>query len=280
MNIAYFPNQTALQSEPVWQGFLESCKKHGMTPVENAMDADAAVIWSMLWHGRMKENRQVYQHYQNQGKPVFILEVGALKRGVTWKVALNNITRNGIYADHGILDLNRHKKISVNLEPVKENRKKEILIAGQHILSHQWEGQPSVQEWLDNIISQIRQHTDRPIVVRPHPRFPFSFKNTNARLEMPKRRSMAVNDFDFEVDYHCIVNHNSGPSIQAPLNGTPVICDSSSLAWPVSSKFEEIDKILLPDREDWFLKLCHTEWTVEEIRAGIPLSRLLPYLKT
>ena len=37
---------------------------------------------------------------------------------------------------------------------------------------------------------------------------------------------------------------------------------------------ENIENILLPDREVWFLKLCHTEWLVDEIAKGIPLKRL------
>jgi hypothetical protein len=70
------------------------------------------------------------------------------------------------------------------------------------------------------------------------------------------------------------VNHNSGPAVQAAIAGVPIICDSSSLAYPVSDKFENIENIALPDRQEWFLKLCHTEWTVEEIAQGIPLQRL------
>ena len=96
MKIAYFPNQTALQSEPIWQAFLEGCKNNNIIPVENSMDAVAAVIWSVLWHGRMKSNQQVYNHYRNQNKPVFIIEVGALKRGTTWKISLNHINALGI----------------------------------------------------------------------------------------------------------------------------------------------------------------------------------------
>jgi hypothetical protein len=76
-----------------------------------------------------------------------------------------------------------------------------------------------------------------------------------------------------------VVNHNSGPAVQAAINGVPVICDHSSLAFPVSDQIENIDSITLPDREDWFLKLCHTEWTVPEIVEGTPIRRLISDLK-
>jgi hypothetical protein len=71
-----------------------------------------------------------------------------------------------------------------------------------------------------------------------------------------------------------VINHNSGPAVQAAIYGTPIICDKTSLAGEISGKFEDIENIKLPDREDWFLRLCHTEWTIEEIAKGIPQSRL------
>ena len=64
--------------------------------------------------------------------------------------------------------------------------------------------------------------------------------------------------------------------MQAAIQGVPVLCDSSSLASTVSASWETLDNPQLPDREEWFLKLCHTEWTVNEITQGIPLQRLLP----
>jgi hypothetical protein len=73
-----------------------------------------------------------------------------------------------------------------------------------------------------------------------------------------------------------VINHNSGPAVQAAINGVPVVCDPSSLAGELSEKLENIESPVLPNRDEWFLKLCHTEWSVDEIARGIPLQRLLP----
>jgi hypothetical protein len=62
--------------------------------------------------------------------------------------------------------------------------------------------------------------------------------------------------------------------VQAAINGIPIICDSSSLAFPVSEIWQNLENPQLPNRDEWFLQLCHTEWTVEEITQGIPLARL------
>ena len=72
-----------------------------------------------------------------------------------------------------------------------------------------------------------------------------------------------------------MINHNSGPAVQAAIQGVPVLCDMSSLAAELSFDWSQIDQPTLPDRQQWFLRLCHTEWTVEEICQGIPLGRLI-----
>ena len=75
-------------------------------------------------------------------------------------------------------------------------------------------------------------------------------------------------------DCHAIVNHNSGPGIQAALAGTRPIVDVSSLAYPVSIQIENIDQTYTVDRDQWLTEICHTEYTVQEIQQGLWLRRL------
>jgi hypothetical protein len=103
----------------------------------------------------------------------------------------------------------------------------------------------------------------------------FPLKIPGIIIDQPKRVPNTYDDFNIFYNYHCVINHNSGPAVQAAIRGVPVICDASSLASQLSGTIENIEKITLPDREDWFLKLSHTEWTVEEISNGLPQSRLI-----
>ena len=102
-------------------------------------------------------------------------------------------------------------------------------------------------------------------MVRPHPRAPLRLQNPDFSVEYPKKLHGTYDDFNINYNYHCVINHNSGPTVQAAIRGTPIICDSTSLAHEISGNFENIENIALPPREDWFLRLCHTEWTAEEI---------------
>ena len=272
MRFRLYREHGALNSRPVFDAFEQGLKSLGHEIV-NTPDG-IPVIWSVLWHGRMAHNEKIYQTYW----PVVIIEVGNLHRGATWRVSLNHINRLGKFGNHEDLDPDRPKKLGVTLAPIKENRRPEIMIATQHQRSLQWQGQPSMADWTRSTVEKIRQHSDRKIVVRPHPRSPISLNIPRVEVGMPRQIAGTYDDFDIDYNCHCVVNHNSGPAVQAAIHGTPVICDTSSLAGEISGKFEDIENIKLPDREDWFLRLCHTEWTVSEIAQGIPMQRLMPLI--
>ena len=272
MRFRLYREYGALNSRPVFDAFEQGLKSLGHEIV-NTPDG-IPVIWSVLWHGRMAHNEKIYQTYW----PIVIIEVGNLHRGKTWRVSLTHINSLGKFGNHENLDPDRPKKLGVTLAPIKENRRPEIMIATQHQRSLQWQGQPSMADWTRSTVEKIRQHSDRKIVVRPHPRSPISLNIPGVEVGMPRQIAGTYDDFDIDYNCHCVVNHNSGPAVQAAIHGTPVICDTSSLAGEISGKFEDIENIKLPDREDWFLRLCHTEWTVSEIAQGIPMQRLMPLI--
>jgi hypothetical protein len=267
----------ALNSAPIFAALEKGIQENGFSLVNQGQDVD--VIWSVLWHGRMQKNQLIYNQCRKQNKPIVIIEVGNLRRGDTWRISIDHIHSHGIFGNTENLDKNRPNVIGVNLKPPQQKRNDKILIACQHDRSLQWEGQPQMAEWVRQKISEIRKFTNKSIVVRPHPRSPFVLNVPGVAFETPKKLTGSYDSFDIDYNYHCVINHNSGPAVQAAINGIPVICHQSSLAFPVSGSVETIDSISLPDRQDWFLKLCHTEWTVDEIAKGIPISRLTPELK-
>ena len=274
MRFRLYREYGALNSRPVFDAFEQGLKTLGHTVV--AADEDVSVIWSILWSGRMLPNRKIYHEAIKNNKPIIIIEVGNLLRNNTWRVGLNHINGLGIFGNDVNLDNSRPTKLGIQLQPERSTRRKEILIAAQHQQSLQWEDQKPMAEWVHLTVNQIKQYSDRPIVVRSHPRSRLIVPGIN--VEVPQMIPNTYDSFDFDHSYHCVINHNSGPTVQAAVQGIPVICDQSGLAYPVSSTFNQIESIALPNREEWFLKLCHTEWTVSEIAQGIPLKRLEKFL--
>jgi hypothetical protein len=275
MRLAYFPNQIAQNGAPVLTAFLDSCHIAGIDLAEEAWDADVAVIWSVLWAGRMSKNQQVYQHYRQQNKPVIVIDIGALYRGTTWKIAVNNITANGYYGHQHDLDWDRPKKLQISLGHTIQGNSS-VLIAAQHVKSLQVANLQSVEAWISEQIAKIQQYTDRPIVVRPHPRSRLDVKllPPGVTIETPRHIVSTYDSFNLKFDYQALINYNSGPGIQAAIEGCPVIVDSSSLAYPVSIAYDQIENRPVIDRYQWLVELTHTEYTLEEIKQAKWLKRI------
>lgn len=277
MKFKIYKEYGALNSVPVFSAVEQGLKNQGFSVVDSGQDIE--IIWSVLWQGRMRNNQQIYNRAMAAGTPIMIVEVGNLLRGTTWRLSLNNVNGHGIFANHENLDSNRPAQLGVNLFAENKSRRQEILIACQHEHSLQWQGQPSMAAWVTKKVEEIRNFSSRAIVVRPHPRSVFSVRIPGVRVDMPKQVPNTYDDFNFDSNYHCVINHNSGPAIKAAISGIPVITDSSSLAYPVSDVIQNIESPTLKDREEWFLKLAHTEWTLPEISSGVPIKNLVSQLK-
>ena len=279
-NIAYFPLQTARNSQPVMSAVLACLQSQGIKAQANSWDSDAAIIWSMLWSGRMADNQKVWSHYRSLNRPVIVIDVGALYRNQTWKIAVNSISATGYYGHTQNLDPARPRKLGISLA-INLNRNPRIVIAAQHARSQQVASLISMQAWVQDQVQSLRQVTDRPIVIRSHPRSPLGRLENLPRdviLETPVKIDNSYDSYNLAFDCHAMVNYNSGPGIQAALAGTRPIVDQSSLAWPVGVDLAGLELPYDVDRDQWLIEICHTEYTIEEIRSGLWLQRLAPAL--
>lgn len=278
MKFSLWTQNGALNSKPVFDAFRQGAISLGHTCTDNDLDSDVDVIWSVLWSGRMKENWTIWKRAQDRSKPIIVLEVGGIQRGTTWKVGLNGINRDAFFGNEGNSN-RRAEQLSLTLSDWKINKDGPIIICCQHDKSLQWANMPPLSTWITNTIGTIRQHTKRPIVVRPHPRCSlpqFEINYDNVSRQQPLKINGTYDNFDFKYSHAwAVVNWSSNPAVEAVRNGIPVFVGPSSLAWPVGNhSLDSIENPLTPDRTQWLNDLAHTEWTVQEIAQGIPLKQL------
>lgn len=274
-SLSFFPSQCALNSVPVIEALLRSARAQGIRVIDNSLDADAVLVWSVLWSGRMLQNQQVYEHYRERGRPVIIAEVGSLRRNHTWKVAIDNITADGYYGHDHDLDPDRPRSLGLSSTKTK-SRAPHVLVACQNSHSLQMRSIGDQSAWIDTMLTDLRRATDRPVRIRPHPRSPLStrFAQANIEIEIPRKVAHTYDDFDLDLACHAVININSGPGIQAGLAGTPVIVDRSSLAHPVSISIRDIESPPDRDYEQWLIEISHTEYAIPELEQGLWLRRL------
>lgn len=275
MRFGLFDKQAARNSTPVWQALRQGLDRLGMQHASQDTQADVAIIWSVLWAGRMRANRDVWKLFRDSGRPVIVAEVGMLDRGRTWKLGINGTGGEAIWGQG--LDPNRPTQLGIQLDPWRDQGR-DIVICLQRSDSHQWRDQPPVTQWLNQTIDCVRDHTSRSITVRCHPR---------QRISVPYGVSESVcrpvantyDDFDFDQVLSgawAVINWNSGPGVQAVLRGVPAFVGDTSLAAPVANlDLAQIETPSRPDRSNWLIDVCHTEWTCPEIATGYPLERLL-----
>jgi len=280
MKIALFPDNGSLNSKPVFAALIEHLRAKGEEIYINEdRDCDVAVIWSVLWLGRMASNKKIWDSFQAKNKPVIVMEVGGLKRNTTWKMGINGINRDADFANQ-TFDNKRWPLFNIEMKPWKQTGNV-IIICGQHDTSQQWKKNPRMSNWMEQQIKEIRKYSQKPILVRPHPRNNFDFddkKYPNVRIKKPQRDWTTYDDTDFKKTLRstwAVVNHSSNPAIESVINGIPVFVSESSLCYDVgNANLFDMEKPAMPNRLNWANKLSYTEWTTQEIREGLPWSRI------
>tara|TARA_Y100000385_G_C13060912_1_gene624360 strand:- start:465 stop:1334 length:870 start_codon:yes stop_codon:yes gene_type:complete len=280
MKIEAWPMHGPLNSKNIFAKLIQSMQKTGdNVSVNKEIDGDVAVIWSVLWQGRMRNYKQIWQRYRQANKPVIVLEVGGMRRNKSFKIAINGVNRKADFANQDV-DNTRWPLFNHTLKPWKQTGNK-ILILGQHDASEQWNGMPSMNIWFEQQINEIRKYTDRPIQVRPHPRNPIGFdykKYKDVSLVRPVMDRNTVDDTNFKdtlKDAWAVVNHSSNPAMEAVINGIPVFVSADSLCYDVGNhSLSDINNPKMPDRREWTEKLSYTEWFEDEIENGSPWQRI------
>jgi predicted protein tyrosine phosphatase len=278
MKISVWPSQVPGNGMKIYRDLISYMSKTDQI-VESTNDADAALIWSVLWNGRMSRNHNVWKQYRGENKPVIVIEVGGLIRNQTWRLSINGINRSATFPAIKKFDNDRPKKLNINLKPWHDG--KYVLICGQHGKSEQWRNMPPMDEYYKQTVLEIRKYTQKPIVIRSHPRYREKiffnidtdfYREHHVEWNVPKHIHQTYDSFDLEpllAHCHCTISHSSNSGLSSIIEGTPAIVSEESLAYDVANAdISSIENLLTPNREQWLIELCHKEWFEEELEQA------------
>jgi hypothetical protein len=113
-----------------------------------------------------------------------------------------------------------------------------------------------VDAWRCDVIERLRRHTDRELRTRGW-----------QRDKIALGRSLAED----LVDCWAVVTHASAAAIDALLAGVPVFLTGATVALEMGlSQLEAIESPRRPDgRQAWAARLAASQWTIDELRAGV-----------
>ena len=198
---------------------------------------------SKLWHRFTKNNFQVLNHLSSE----------EINKRTDIKIIKNKFIE--------IMKIDYD-----NYRPISQVNGSKILIAPptSKVFKHY---DYKVSQWITETVEKIKKFTDKEIVIRQKP------KSRKVRIDKDKFLDQLKND-----NIHCVVTFSSIVSIEAILNGYPVITLGPNAASYLSeSKIENIDNPYFPDADkikEHMLYLSACQFTKEDFFNGYALKTI------
>lgn len=154
-----------------------------------------------------------------------------------------------------------------------------VLICGQRDGGWSMKG-VDMTMWIQDKVRKVRQHTNRPILIRPHPKFPMH-KSIFSQIKNCRVSQGTTLQQDLENAWASVF-FNSSSCVASILAGVPVFADDSDcVAWTVANHaIDKIENPNLPNREQWLYDLSAAHWTDIESRQGLIYQKFRQFLPT
>ncbi len=176
-------------------------------------------------------------------------------RGKLFRVTKNALMHDG----SGAAGPERFGRFGLEIKPWRKDGA-HILITTQSELFYEARLHTSRAAWTGEIIEELREHTDRAIIVCHKP----------PAGEMVSKQPHA-RDFESQLcDAWAVVTHSSSSAVKAVLDGVPVFSLAPSMVSRMGlDDLARIEEPVYPDdREQWLWNLAANQWTLDEMRDG------------
>lgn len=195
--------------------------------------------------------------------------------------------KTGIYCNDnpGVDNWNNIRRdYNMDLKPWR-TQGNHILITLQRPLGWSMRGN-NLMSWLESTFSNIRKHSDRPIVMRWHPGDWKNFPQYAPILEKYKATVSPQEKHILSDLENCwaLVCHNSTPSSVATIEGVPAFitddpgyCQAGDIA---NRDFSLLENPSMPDRDLWIRKLAQCHWSFEDTQSGRCWAHMRNWVKT
>lgn len=150
-------------------------------------------------------------------------------------------------------DSKRFESLGITLKPWRKDGRK-IVVCPMAVALGRVYG-IDTRSWLETVIEDLKRYTRRPVIIKP--------KDSDISL------------LETLQDAWALVCFSSNAAVDALIQGVPVFVLGPSAVRGISySTLESIEDPLMNDRLQWFYNLANNQWTLEEIRSGLPWQAL------
>jgi hypothetical protein len=226
---------------------------------------DLVIVNGLRWSGRA-----VSEAYSAAGVPVIVADAAHLRRDRQYiRLTLGDHTWKPPFDCPG----DRFDELDIDVAR-KRHKGSAILIAGQlaEDSSHNLK-RGELQAWMVSTAKELRKHTDRDLIWRPHPADEWDVGGTDA-VHWPSSEPLV----DSLAESWAVVTYNSTIGLDALAAGIPVFTTAPSIYDDCACfDLSEIETASLPsydDRVRLFRRIAYTQWQMLEVRTSAPIDFL------
>lgn len=220
---------------------------------EDEKETDAALIIRGLGGG----SRKAIKHCWETGRTFYAIDTGYFGNRTTkvW----HRVTKNALQHLGPIIPRNgdRLKKIGYSFQKFRKGTKVLICPPSEKVML-MW-GQPSPEAWVEQVVAELKEYTDRPIEIRLKP-------NRTDRTTTDTIQSALADDV------HCLVTYNSIAATEALIYGKPAIALGPNAAHVLcNTELADVEDLYIPSKyemEAFMRHLSYCQFTVEEMKNG------------
>jgi hypothetical protein len=140
------------------------------------------------------------------------------------------------------------------------------------------------EAWLDTTIANIRQYSDRPVMIRMHPGDGTREKQIH-KIRKKHRKAVSIsyheNIRDALANCWCTVGINSTPNVVSAIEGVPGYIEDPGHSWAADVAFTDLSQLEnppMPDRSQWVNKIANIHWSNQEVKSGQLWSAIKRYI--
>jgi hypothetical protein len=196
-------------------------------------------------------------HCWKTGRTFYAIDTGYFgnQKNKIW----HRITKNNLQLLGPIVDRPDDRLKRINYSFKKFTPGKTILICPPSEKIMNLFDQPSPTEWVEQVIDELKQYTDRPIEVR---------------LKPSREERTTVNTIEHALsnDIHCLITYNSIAAIESLMFGKPAITLGPNAAQTLcNTSLSDVENLKIPSKDEMRRFMCYLsygQFTRAEMQNG------------
>lgn len=277
MNVVFFASDKDREYS-IANHFAEGVKKHGdrcdIMPTADYegpnSETDIAVFIGIKGYSRL-----IMETHIAAGKHALICDKGYMggprgPRSKYVRVSIDDLQPH-VYFQSPHRPDDRLKELGVHLQPTKKDGNN-IFIAGGSLKYAQWhkfngnETMDPVTRWASDLINNLSERTQRPLVYSPKPSWKDAVPIKGSRFAFPANLEEEMSNA------WAVVSFGSNVGIDALIAGVPNFCLGDGIVRSLSlTNTKKINEPYYPtDEERWKLlsDIAYCQWNLNELKSG------------